>query len=143
MPSPSHVAVLLHSSSRRTLQAALLTVLVAVGLTAGAAEAKVPRAFYGVEGDPVGLPTSQADFNRMRSARVGDLRIDFHWASVEPTQGVPRDWSYYDTIVERAARARVGILAVLVGSPHFAAESEPMRRSPPPGGRRSSASFAT
>ena len=119
MSPSSHMA---HPS--RKLQAALVTVLVALGLTAGAAEAKVPRAFYGVEGDPVGFSTSQTDFDRMRSARVGNLRINFHWASVEPTQGVPRDWSYYDTIVERAARARVGILAVLVGSPHFAAESE-------------------
>ena len=39
-------------------------------------------------------PTPQADFNRLRSARVGTLRVNFHWASVEPTQGAPRDWTY-------------------------------------------------
>ena len=78
-----------------------------------------PRA---IPATAAGAPTAQADFNRMRSARLGTLRINFDWARVEPTPGAPRDWSYYDTMVERAARARVGILAVLVGSPPFAAD---------------------
>jgi hypothetical protein len=95
--------------------------------TAGSAEAKVPRPFFGVEADPVigpvPVPMSQADFHRMRSARLGTLRLDFNWAVIEPTAGAPRDWSYYDKVVGRAARAQVGILAVLVGSPQFAAES--------------------
>jgi hypothetical protein len=106
--------------------ASLAAVLMALALTAAGADAKVPRAFFGAEGDPRttanGVPTAQSDFDRMRSARLGTLRISFDWGSVEPTPGAPRDWSYYDTMVERAARARVGILAVLVGSPGFAAE---------------------
>ncbi len=116
----SHIRLLLTSA------ASMAAALVALALLAGGAQAKVPRAFFGAEGDPrattAGAPTAQADFNRMRSARLGTLRLNFDWGSVEPTPGAPRDWSYYDTMVERAARARVGILAVLVGSPPFAAD---------------------
>ena len=98
----------------------------------------MPRAFFGAEGDPVsaaGEPTSQADFNRMRSARLGTLRINFNWGAVEPTPGAPRDWSYYDTMVERAARARVGILAVLVGQPAVGGRRERLRAAHAPPAR--------
>lgn len=103
----------------------LAAVLLALFATAGPVQAKVPRAFYGAEGDPIAdlseEPIPEADFARMRSARVGNLRINFNWGRLEPTPGAPRDWAYYDTVVERAARARVAILAVLVGSPPWAA----------------------
>ena len=69
-------------------------------------------------------PMAAADFQRMRSAKLGTLRVDFLWSKVEPTAGAPRDWSFYDQLVGRAARAHVSIMAVLVGSPAFAAESE-------------------
>ena len=113
--------------ARRTLQAALLTVLVALGLTAGAADAKVPRSFYGVEGDPVstvpGLP-------RRRPTSTGCARPG-SGHSGSPSTGPP--WS------PRRGRRATGATttrsssgrhargsescAVLVGSPHFAAES--------------------
>jgi len=116
-----------HARSSVATAAALCASLVALALAAGGAEAKVPRSFFGAEGDPgataSGEATAQRDFNRMRSARLGTLRLNFNWGSVEPTPGAARDWSYYDTMVERAARARVGILAVLVGSPGWAADA--------------------
>jgi polysaccharide biosynthesis protein PslG len=112
-----------HARSPVAITATLCAALAALALAAGGAEAKVPRTFFGAEGDTTAVePTPQSDFNRMRSARLGTLRINFSWGAVEPTPGAPRNWSYYDTMVERAARARVGILAVLAGSPPWAAD---------------------
>ena len=75
-----------------------------------------------------GRPGDRADggggFPEDASAKLGTLRVDFLWSKVEPTAGAPRDWSFYDQLVGRAARAHVSIMAVLVGSPSFAAESE-------------------
>jgi hypothetical protein len=88
------------------------------------AEAKVPRVFFGAEADPVSAPMSSSDFARMRSAKLGTLRVAFNWAKVEPVQGGPRDWSFYDDLVTKAARARVSIMAVLVGSPAWAATDQ-------------------
>ena len=51
------------------------------------AEAKVPRVFFGAEADPVSAPMLAGDFARMRSAKLGTLRVAFNWAKVEPTQG--------------------------------------------------------
>jgi hypothetical protein len=107
--------------TRRVLTGALA--LLCLGLPASA-EAKVPRVFFGAEADPVTAPMTAADFQRMRAAKLGTLRVDFLWSKVERTAGAPRDWSFYDQLVRRAARARVSIMAVLVGSPAFAAESE-------------------
>ncbi len=107
--------------NRRVLTAALA--VLCLGLPASA-DAKVSRVFFGAEADPVTAPMAAADFQRMRSAKLGTLRVDFLWSKVEPTSGAPRDWSYYDQLVSRAARARVSIMAVLVGSPSFAADSE-------------------
>lgn len=83
------------------------------------AEAKVPRRFFGVEAQP-SFPgdrpaMSGADFKRMRSARVGSLRVNFHWGSVgqHPAR---YDWRYHDSMVKGAAKARVQLLAVLVGT---------------------------
>jgi hypothetical protein len=95
---------------------------------AAPAEAKVARAFYGVEADPTtslaAAPMTEADFARMRSARLGTLRVTFNWSGVRPTATAPANWALYDTTVERAARARVRILPVLIGSPSFAASQQ-------------------
>jgi hypothetical protein len=105
---------------KTTLRRAAPLALACLALSAGAAEAKVPKAFYGAEANPGGI-LSQADANRMHSARLGTLRVSFNWGQVEPTPGAARDWSYYDTLVSRAARARVSTMAVLSGSPAWAA----------------------
>ncbi|MBN1530620.1 MAG: hypothetical protein JW895_16270, partial [Thermoleophilaceae bacterium] len=105
----------------RTLRRAAPLALACLALSAGGAQAKVPRAFFGAEANPGGALT-QTDAKRMRSARLGTLRVTFNWGQVEPVPGAPRNWSYYDTLVERAARARVGIMALLTGSPSWAAD---------------------
>jgi hypothetical protein len=109
------------TTPRRTLHRAAPLALACLALGAGGAEAKVPKVFFGAEANPGGS-LSQTDSNRMRSARLGTLRVTFNWGQVEPTPGAERDWSYYDTIVERAARARTTVMAVLSGSPSWAAD---------------------
>jgi len=106
---------------KKTLRRATPLALACLALFAGAVEARVPKAFYGAEANPGGI-LSQTDANRMRSARLGTLRVTFNWGQVEPTPGAARDWAYYDTLVSRAARARVSIMAVLSGSPPWAAD---------------------
>lgn len=107
---------------------ALTGPIVALALMAlsPAAEAKVPRSFFGAEADPVAsmgqAAMPDADFARMRSAKLGALRVAFNWGAMEPTQGAPRNWSFFDATVERAARARTDVLALLVGSPLWAAD---------------------
>jgi hypothetical protein len=101
-------------------------VLLIVALLAAPAQARVPRTFFGVEADPLspsGGAMSRADFARLRSARVGTMRVTFNWGLLEPTPGAQADWSSYDAEVGRAARAGISLVAVLVGSPGWAADA--------------------
>lgn len=115
---------------RRTLHRAAPLALACLALSAGGAEARIPKSFFGVEANPGGLLT-KSDSNRMRSARVGTLRVTFNWGLVEPTPGSARDWSYYDPLVARAARARVSIMATLSGSPPWAADGSALAPQTP------------
>jgi hypothetical protein len=98
--------------------------IVVLAMTAAPAGA-VSRKFFGVQAYPayqgIYSPMSVGEFGRMGEARLGTLRLDFNWQAVQPTRSTPRNWSFYDTTMERAARNGVAVLGHFVGSPAFAA----------------------
>jgi polysaccharide biosynthesis protein PslG len=63
---------------------------------------------------------SQAELREMSRAGVRDFRAVLTWSVVEPEKG-RRDWAAFDRIVVDAARERIRVLPVLLGSPGFVA----------------------
>ncbi len=80
------------------------------------------------------------DFARMRSAKLGTLRVAFNWAKVEPTQGAPRDWTFYDTTGRARGRARPGEHHGRAGRVAPAGPPTTRRTRPPP--RRGASAFS-
>jgi hypothetical protein len=87
-------------------------------VTAPAASARVPRGFYGIV---EGTPLTHADFNRMGNARVGSLRVQFYWPSIQPKHRGPLNWGFIDQKIAEAARQHISILPILVGTPAYEA----------------------
>jgi GH35 family endo-1,4-beta-xylanase len=77
-----------------------------------------PRSFYGVMGaaDP-----SPAEIARMGAGRVGTLRLNLVWGSVQSSAGAPYDWSHYDQIVGAAAQQGIRVLFTVSSSPSWVA----------------------
>ena len=68
----------------------------------------------------------------MGQGRVGTLRVNLAWGSVQSGPGAPYDWSHYDPVIAGAARNGIGILATVYSSPTWA---EPTPEYPPLGSR--------
>jgi polysaccharide biosynthesis protein PslG len=87
-----------------------------------------PRSFYGVMGstDP-----DQTEIARMGTGRVGTLRINLVWGTVQPSAGAPYDWSHYDAIVGAAAQQGIRVLFTVYSSPPWVASES---NYPPTGG---------
>jgi len=81
---------------------------------------------------------SAGEFKKMGKARIGNYRFQLSWESVEPVRG-QRLWGGPDSVVERAARARVALLPLLLGSPSFAAAKP---QSPPTGSAAAKAGWS-
>jgi hypothetical protein len=87
-------------------------------LLAGAAEAgKAPRAFFGAM--PQGGLTDQ-DFEAMGKAKLGTLRFELRWASVNASEG-NYDWSGPDSLLRRLAENRVRALPFVYSTPTWVA----------------------
>ena len=118
---------------RRGLLAALVAAALLAGCGSGghgSSEASAPRAFYGViSAEP--LPDS-AELARMGAGRVGTLRVNLAWGSVQSSRGAPYDWSHYDPVIAGAARNGIRVLATVYSSPTWA---EPSPEYPPLGSR--------
>jgi polysaccharide biosynthesis protein PslG len=87
-----------------------------------------PRSFYGVMGSTDPTP---AEIARMGAGRVGTLRINLVWGTVQPSPGAPYDWSHYDAIVGAAAQQGIRVLFTVSSSPDWVA---PKSNYPPTGG---------
>jgi hypothetical protein len=86
--------------------------------------------FYGViTAEP--LP-GRAELARMGRGRVGTLRINLAWGSVQSGPDAPYDWSHYDSVVGEAAKNGIRVLATVYSSPTWA---EPTPEYPPLGSR--------
>lgn len=95
------------------------TVLVCLAAPSAASAAAAPSDFYGVVAgkyDPTG-----ADFDRMGRGKVGSLRVNVAWASVQSSASAPYDWSRYDALIGQAAQQGIEVLATFYGTPGFAA----------------------
>jgi hypothetical protein len=104
--------------ARRALLAT--TLLLAIGLaTAAPAGAAVPRAFYGIM---PGTALTQGDFKRMANARVGSLRVGLFWPGIQPKHHGPLNWASTDALVASAARKRISVLPILLGTPRYEAD---------------------
>ncbi|MBM3667313.1 MAG: hypothetical protein FJW90_07520 [Actinobacteria bacterium] len=112
----------------RKLLTAATTLLICLG-TAGSAAAATPRGFYGIV--PAADPT-EAEFTRMADGKVGTLRLNFSWESVQPTGPGSFDWARYDSLIGQAAQSGIMVLPTIYGSPSWAAAKP---QYPPQGAR--------
>jgi hypothetical protein len=96
----------------------------------GAGTSGAPRGFYGViSAEPLPAP---AELDRMSRGKVGTLRINLAWGTVQANSGAEYDWSRYDSIVGQAAKNAIRVLATVYSSPTWA---EPTPEYPPLGDR--------
>ncbi len=99
------------------LAAALVAVAVPVA-TSGAA-GRVPKGFFGVA--PQGQLTPQ-DASYMKAGGIESVRFTLIWPAIQPTAGGGYDWTYFDEVVEVAARAGLRVLPVLNSAPGWVAK---------------------
>src|SRR5919198_6506212 len=92
------IAARLFSVRRRSLLIALLAG-VAVGGSAGTAHG-LSSDFFGVNYCcPPGAAVRGIDVNRLHQGHVGSIRWHLSWASVQPSEGGPIDWTNADQVV--------------------------------------------
>jgi Glycosyl hydrolase catalytic core len=94
--------------------------------------------FHGVV--PQGHLTD-ADYSRMRSGKVGTLRVNVRWSTVQPSKGTPRaawNWAPYDEIFANAAQRGVRVLPALDAPSPKGIPDPPVNKS----GRRAFVDFA-
>jgi hypothetical protein len=88
----------------------------------GDAPSGASRGFYGViSAEP--LPAA-AELARMGRGKVGTMRINLAWGTVQSGPDAPYDWSHYDDVVGQAAKNGIHVLATVYSSPAWA-EPEP------------------
>jgi polysaccharide biosynthesis protein PslG len=68
----------------------------------------------------------------MGSSKVGTLRINLAWGTVQGSPDADYDWSHYDPVIAGAARNGIRVLATVYSSPQWA---EPTPEYPPLGHR--------
>jgi hypothetical protein len=73
-----------------------------------------------------------AELARMGRGKVGTLRVNLAWGSVQSGPEAPYDWSHYDDVVGQAAKNGIRVLATVYSSPTWA---EPSPEYPPLGSR--------
>jgi polysaccharide biosynthesis protein PslG len=82
-----------------------------------------------ISGEP--LPDA-AELDRMGGGKVGTLRVNLAWGTVETAPGAAYDWSHYDSVIGEAAKNGIRVLPTVYSSPVWA---EPSPEYPPLGDR--------
>jgi polysaccharide biosynthesis protein PslG len=82
-----------------------------------------------ISGEP--LPDA-AELDRMGRGKVGTLRINLAWGTVQTSPGALYDWSHYDSVIGEAAKNGIRVLPTVYSSPVWA---EPSPEYPPLGDR--------
>ena len=70
-------------------------------------------------------------FGLQANAGVESSRAIFSWQKAESRPGLPTDWGDTDPMVERAARAGIELLPVVINAPRWARENPRAYASPP------------
>jgi hypothetical protein len=114
------------------LAAAMLLTL-AVASPAGAAKRKVPFGFYGTvlnnsQSDRMSDAGLDAQMASMARSGVESVRYSVTWAAVERSRG-SYDFRQIDRVVRAAARHRLDVLPIVLGTPVWASTnpSDPLR----------------
>jgi hypothetical protein len=71
-----------------------------------------------------------SELDRMGQGKVGTLRVNLAWGSVQSGPDASYDWSHYDPVIAGAARNGIRVLATVYSSPAWA---EPTPEYPPLG----------
>jgi hypothetical protein len=109
--APAHPRV--HTS--RLLLATMLTLLAGAMALAPAAEAKVPRTFFGVSA----VRPTPTDFVRMGEVGAGAYRVEISWRSVQSSKGEPFAWGASDGRFRQAAAHGLQPTPIIFGAPEF------------------------
>jgi hypothetical protein len=113
---------------------ALILVLLAAA-PAGAQEREVPQGFMGVMADGPLLDPSLTDLGRegslMHDSGVEAVRVAIYWSDLQPTRGVPIDWTATDRIFATAATNGLRVLPVVLRAPAWARARPSDTASPP------------
>ena len=84
---------------------------------------------------------TDADYDRMRAGKVGTLRVNLRWSTIQPHAGTPQaawNWAPYDAVVARAAGRGIRILPALDAPSPQGIPDPPVNQA----GRRAFADFA-
>jgi hypothetical protein len=101
-----------------------------------------PPVFLGVTSGAIFSPGASLarELTLMGRSGVQSVRVPFYWRVAQPKPGGPTSFAATDPLVEGAARAGVGVLPVVLGTPAWAAR-DPGRRASPPRGTDTFAAF--
>jgi polysaccharide biosynthesis protein PslG len=120
-------------SPRRGRRALLLLALAALAvalLPVGAAQARVPKVFFGID---QGGFVAEPDYRQMRDIEVRTMRIAINWKRTEPHRGTFA-WSAVDNQVAVLARNGISPAMFIFGSPAWATGSNNQGVPPLKGG---------
>jgi len=111
-------AAIRHSARLRATIFLSVVALLALLLASTKAQA-APREFFGVMPQD-GL--SAEDYPRMGKAKVGTLRFQIHWSSIDPGPGPDYNWAPVDDLVAHLAANGIRPLPFIFGTPNWVAE---------------------
>jgi hypothetical protein len=82
---------------------------------------------------PLDVPSVDVDAEAavMKAAGVESWRVPLNWDRMQPDRDGPPDWSAVDRKVLAAARQHISVLALVLGSPSWAAVKPSIPLSPP------------
>jgi hypothetical protein len=109
-------------TTHRLTRLPLLATLAAAAafLLAGpAAEAKVPRAFWGVVPQNV---IADDEYPVMGAGRVGTLRVPMIWATLDPSAMPGYEWAAFDSLVANAAAQGIKVLPTVTSTPKWVSD---------------------
>jgi hypothetical protein len=107
----------LHARRRIVLT---LTVLAVLLIPPAAAQARVPKGFFGI--DQGGFVT-RPDYGDMAAAKVRTFRLAINWKRIEPTRG-NLNWSSVDNTLEALAENGITPAVFVFGAPEWATGSK-------------------